>query len=160
MTANLEIIDAIRAGDNHSAQLVTVLVKQVSPQNTLPTDTKLPAKIYDPLYYDHEQDDADPFLCVDRDYSQETAVYRSLPNLYGTIIPRYFGSFTLKLPVDIVIFKNLAKVAAIQGRPQQLTQDVLWGLEDFYAEYLMAYLNEAVQFVKDEFDIETSVSMV
>ncbi|KAK2735608.1 hypothetical protein FQN55_002192 [Onygenales sp. PD_40] len=100
MTANLEIIDAIRAGDNHSAQLVTVLVKQVSPQNTLPTDTKLPAKIYDPLYYDHEQDDADPFLCVDRDYSQETAVYRSLPNLYGTIIPRYFGSFTLKLPVD------------------------------------------------------------
>ncbi|OAX78680.1 hypothetical protein ACJ72_07011 [Emergomyces africanus] len=71
-TANLEIIDAIRASDNQSAKLVVVLVK---------ADMKLLilAKIYDPLYYDHEQDDADPFLCVDRDYSPETAVYNALP---------------------------------------------------------------------------------
>ncbi|OJD21939.1 hypothetical protein ACJ73_06720 [Blastomyces percursus] len=72
-TADLEIIDAIRTGDNHSAQLVTVQVKR---------------------------DDADPFLCVDWDYSHEVATYKALSKLYGTIIPRYFGSFTLKWSVD------------------------------------------------------------
>ncbi|KKZ60625.1 hypothetical protein EMCG_04698 [[Emmonsia] crescens] len=95
-TANLEIIESVRAGDKCSAQLVTVQLKQVAPQNILPTDNKLLAKIYDPLYYDHEQDDVDPFLCMDRDYSHEAAAYIALSKLYGTIIPRYFGSFTLK----------------------------------------------------------------
>ncbi|EER43150.1 conserved hypothetical protein [Histoplasma capsulatum var. duboisii H88] len=99
-TAELKIDGAVRIGDNHSAQLVTVQILHTSPPKMLPTDTNLLAKIYDPLYFDHEQDDVDPFLCVDRDYARETAADLALPQLYGTVIPNYFGSYTLQWPID------------------------------------------------------------
>lgn len=99
-TAELKIDGAVRIGDNHSAQLVTVQILHTSPPKMLPTDTNLLAKIYDPLYFDHGQDDVDPFLCVDRDYARDTAAYLALPQLYGTVIPNYFGSYTLQWPID------------------------------------------------------------
>ncbi len=71
-----------------------------SSTDKLPRDTDLVAKIYDPLYWDHDQDDADPFLCVDRAYSCETAAYTALSKLQGKTIPRYFGSFSIKMCVD------------------------------------------------------------
>ena len=57
-------------------------------------------KIYDPLYFDHEQDDADSLLCVDHDYSHETAVYRALSELQGTTILKFFSSFSLELSLN------------------------------------------------------------
>lgn len=42
---------------------------------------------------------------------------------------------------------------ARQGRPLKLTRAILAGLTDFYAEYPTAYLDEAVEFVKEEFGI-------
>ncbi|EER39539.1 conserved hypothetical protein [Histoplasma capsulatum H143] len=76
---------------------------KVTPSDFLPTDLNLVAKIYDPLNFSHIQDDMDPFLCVDRDYSRETATYTALSksNLPGTVIPRYFGSYTLQWPVTM-----------------------------------------------------------
>ncbi|KLJ13360.1 hypothetical protein EMPG_11698 [Blastomyces silverae] len=99
-TAELKIVGTVRIGDNHSAQLVTVQVLHTTPPNVLPTDTNLLAKIYDPLYFDHEQDDADPFLCVGRDYTRETTAYLALSQLYGAIIPYHFGSYTLEWSID------------------------------------------------------------
>lgn len=58
----------------------------------------LVAKFYDPLYFDHQQDDADPFLCVDCAYSHEAAAYVTLKELQGSVIPKYYGSYTLDLP--------------------------------------------------------------
>ncbi|OJD19473.1 hypothetical protein AJ78_00541 [Emergomyces pasteurianus Ep9510] len=95
-TAELKIVGAVIIGDNHSAQLVTVQILRTSPPYALSTDTNLLAKIYDPLYFDHEQDYVDPFLCVDRDYAVETAAYLALPQN----IPNYFGSYTLQWPID------------------------------------------------------------
>ncbi|KAK9249273.1 hypothetical protein V1506DRAFT_569458 [Lipomyces tetrasporus] len=99
-TVDLKIVDIVRAGDQHSSQLVTVQVVNVDPpESSLPTSNiPLMAKIYDPLYFDHEQDDADPFLCVDRAYCQEAAAYKALSELQGTIIPRYYGSYSFDLP--------------------------------------------------------------
>lgn len=104
VTVNLQITGPIRAGDNHSAQLVTVRV-QSSSSDDLPRDQDLVAKIYDPLYFDHEQDDADPFLCVDRDYSHETAAYQVLSPLQGGIIPKYYGSFTIEIRAGARAFR-------------------------------------------------------
>ncbi|MCJ1260007.1 hypothetical protein MMC24_007847 [Lignoscripta atroalba] len=64
------------------------------------TNLTLLAKFYDPLYYDHDQDDVDPFLCVDRDYSHETAAYTALAKLQGKVIPKYYGSYSLELSVN------------------------------------------------------------
>ncbi|OAX81410.1 hypothetical protein ACJ72_04247 [Emergomyces africanus] len=61
-------------------QLAVVQVQTVTPLDFPPTGFNLLAKIYDPLYFDHVQDDANPFqiLCVDRDYSCEAAAYTVL----------------------------------------------------------------------------------
>ncbi|PGH28296.1 hypothetical protein AJ80_00187 [Polytolypa hystricis UAMH7299] len=128
--ANLEIIETVRAGDSHCAQLVVMQVKQVSPQNALPMGRRLLAKIYDPLYFDHEQDDADPFLCVDRDYSHETASYMALRELYGKIVPYYFGSFTLRWHVDkastrsvrLILIENIPGTSLQQLNPAHFSQ--------------------------------------
>src|SRR5271168_2955192 len=96
--AELEIVRLVRAGDQHGAQLLAVRV--LTSTHDLPSDTDLLAKLYDPLYFDHEQDDADPFLCVDRAYTHESAVYTKIADFQGSTIPKYYGSFSLLLPVD------------------------------------------------------------
>ncbi|KAN0075112.1 hypothetical protein V8E54_007723 [Elaphomyces granulatus] len=100
-TMCLKILGTIRAGDRHSAQLVTVQAVHIDSgmTNAPPSGVQLIAKFYDPLYFDHEQDDADPFLCTDHDYSHETATYKALHQLQGTIIPRFYGSYTFELPI-------------------------------------------------------------
>ncbi|KAG5294647.1 PKc-like superfamily domain-containing protein [Histoplasma ohiense] len=100
-TIRLKVVGHVRIGDQHSAQLVTVHLvdKTLDISDSIPTDKYLVAKLYDPLYFDHEQDDVDPFRYTDLAYSHETAAYRLLYPLEGTVIPRYYGSFTLELPI-------------------------------------------------------------
>jgi serine/threonine protein kinase len=76
------------------------------------------AKIYDPLYFDHEQDEADPFLPIDHDYSHETAAYKALSTLQGGIIPKYYGSFTTKIRATQTAFRivRLILVELIPGK--------------------------------------------
>lgn len=64
---SLRIVDGIRVGDGNTAQ--TVLVKVVSGQYS---GMRMVAKFYDPLYYDDGQDDVDPLLTVDMEYSCES----------------------------------------------------------------------------------------
>ncbi|ODH45038.1 hypothetical protein ACO22_00430 [Paracoccidioides brasiliensis] len=100
-TIRLKVDGPVRTGDQHSAQLVTVHMVDKTPEisDSIPTDKYLVAKLYDPLYFDHEQDDVDPFRYTDLAYSHETAAYRLLYPLEGTVIPKYYGSFTLELPI-------------------------------------------------------------
>ncbi|KAK9239598.1 hypothetical protein V1525DRAFT_397871 [Lipomyces kononenkoae] len=104
-TVYLRIVESVRLGDNHSAQVAKVQVERVIPHESSspPVDTPLIAKFYDPLYFDHEQDDVDPFLCVDRHYSHEVAAYNALSDLQGSTIPRYYGSYSLELPAEATV---------------------------------------------------------
>jgi serine/threonine protein kinase len=131
-TAELKIVGTVRIGDNHSAQLVTVQILRTSPPNVLPTDTNLFAKIYDPLYFNHEQDDADPFLYIDRDYARETAAYLALPQLYGTVIPNYFGSYTLQWPIDGTTTRivRLILIELVSGTSMQQLSPVKFSQRD------------------------------
>lgn len=97
-TALPEILGPVRAGDGHPAQLFRVQV--ISSTSVSLACSSLPAviaKIYDPLYFDHE-DGVDPFRCVDRAYTHEFAIYARLADLQGNSIPRFYGSFSLSLP--------------------------------------------------------------
>ncbi|KAK9362912.1 hypothetical protein V1504DRAFT_438149 [Lipomyces starkeyi] len=111
-TVDLKIVDIVRAGDQRSSQLVTVQVVNVDPPgSSLPlSNITLMAKIYDPLYFDHEQDDADPFLCVDRAYCREVAAYKALSELQGTTIPRYYGSYSFDLPAGDATTRSLRMI--------------------------------------------------
>lgn len=117
-TAELEIVDFVRAGDQHSAQLFTDRVLSSSSiTQKLPSgadsDELLVAKLYDPLYFDHEQDDADPFMCVDLAYRRETAAYTKLQSFQGGVIPRFFGSFSLSVPAHYRGLNDVRQVRLI-----------------------------------------------
>ncbi|GAB1198166.1 hypothetical protein APSETT444_007474 [Aspergillus pseudonomiae] len=88
----LKIHKAIRVGDEKSSQIVVVDV--ISGQ--LPS-TRVVAKLYDPLYYDHSADDVDPFLFVDVEYTQESAAYRYLHAQGQKYIPNYYGSYSMDI---------------------------------------------------------------
>ena len=113
---DLRINRLIRVGDNKRAQVVVVQV-QSSTSSNLPKGIILVAKIYDPLYFT-DQDDADPFVCMDRDYRSETAAYNSLHELQGDIIPKFYGSFTFNLPVKVIRSRavRLTLLELIHGR--------------------------------------------
>jgi serine/threonine protein kinase len=126
--AELEIVRLVRAGDRHSAQLLAVRV--LTSTHDLPSGMDLVAKLCDPLYFDHEQDEADPFLCVDQAYTHESAVYQKLADFQGSIIPEYYGSFSLSLPVDhmnsrevrLILMENVPGVSMQDLNPSNLAQ--------------------------------------
>ncbi|OJZ88193.1 hypothetical protein ASPFODRAFT_31227 [Aspergillus luchuensis CBS 106.47] len=56
------------------------------------------AKFYDPLY--HDCDDGNRFRAAGYDYSHECASYKRLSELQGSVLPRFFGSYTFKTKID------------------------------------------------------------
>lgn len=93
------ITKAIRFQDNKTSQIGLVKVLESSPlTGGPPTNTPLVAKFYDTLYFDQMQDDCNPVLFTDWEYSNETAAYTALSRFQGTLVPKFYGSFTLELP--------------------------------------------------------------
>ena len=108
-SAVLEIQSPVQADDDLRSQVVRVQVKPAGSdegsQNIL---SKLPspdsqaqivAKLYDPLYFNHNQTDGDPFKLINSTYPTEAGAYSKLQQVQGKIIPRYYGSFTCSFPV-------------------------------------------------------------
>ena len=108
-SASLEILESIYAADEKNAQLVLVRVRPGAKEDvsggklpsSLPPESTLVAKFYDPLYYDHDQHDSDPFKNVNSSYLFEVGAYTRLSNMQGTAIPKFYGSFTTSFPVPI-----------------------------------------------------------
>lgn len=121
--AELEIVGHVRAGDEHNGQLL--IVRVLNSTLDLPSNIELLAKLYDPLYFDHKQDDADPFRYVDSAYIQESGVYRRLADVQGSIIPKYYGSFSLSLPVRevrLILMENVPGTSMDNLNPSNFSQ--------------------------------------
>ncbi|KAJ5095561.1 hypothetical protein NUU61_004917 [Penicillium alfredii] len=114
-TIELEITDLLRVGDCCNSQLLTVqelretshsgqpsLSKTIFPRRSSPAlDTKLlVAKVYDPLYYDDAEYYINPFLAMNQNYTHEVRSYHHLSELQGDRIPRYYGSYSLDIPIS------------------------------------------------------------
>ena len=94
--------DTIRVDDKHNAQLAVVEVLAAEPPvGGLVQGTHVVAKLYDPLYVDDEGLTMNPFMISDQAYTCEVATYNVLPDLQGAKIPRYFGSDSLDIPVEL-----------------------------------------------------------
>ena len=93
-TRSLKILDSIRTGIGQGAQIAKVVVAGIAD------GFPICAKFYDPYLWGLGDCDVDPFREVDGMYGREAAAYVKLSALYGTVIPRYYGSFTCDLPVD------------------------------------------------------------
>ncbi|RAL13222.1 uncharacterized protein BO97DRAFT_343147, partial [Aspergillus homomorphus CBS 101889] len=97
-TADLEIIDPIKVGDCHNSQ---VFVAEVQERDAVENKKRtVVVKVYDPLYFDDDEGYLNPFLCMDRHYTHEVHAYTSFSHLQGSLIPEFYGSFSLEIPVS------------------------------------------------------------
>lgn len=95
----LEILKEIRAGDESGAQIVVCRFSG--------SQEEVVAKIYDPLYYgfaDRMWSDRPRDVTYDAhmDYCREVAAYSELDGMLGgKEIPKYYGSWTFQLPLEL-----------------------------------------------------------
>lgn len=102
-TISVQIDGIVRSGDQHRSQLLTVRILAAAgggPCFNLLDGTTVLAKFYDPLYFDHHPFEDDPIPSVNHEYTRECAAYSALTELQEASIPRFYGSFTLELPVN------------------------------------------------------------
>lgn len=101
----LEVKRQVRVRDLVSAQLMQVRIldrRGRKAQSELPdpaNSTAIVAKLYDPLYSDWENGRLDPFQSSDHAFAAETKAYLHLKQVYGSLVPRYFGSYSVEVPV-------------------------------------------------------------
>lgn len=72
------------------------------------------AKFYDPLYNDHILIDA--WASADYSYRNEAQAYQRLKPLQGVVVPRFYGSYTVDMPVPQVALQH----HHAQSRPVRL----------------------------------------
>ena len=96
---DLYIQDTLHVGDGLNAQVVVVEVLMADPSLSVEGQSRgdhVVAKLYDPLYMDDDDLYINPFRASDQDYIHEATIYEALPDLQGSAIPRYYGSYTME----------------------------------------------------------------
>lgn len=95
----LEITDEIRVKEDGGAQIVVCRLSGLQQE--------VVAKIYDPLYYGFANrmwsaQPRDVTYEADMDYAREVAALSELDDqLGGTDVPKYYGSWTFQIPLDL-----------------------------------------------------------
>lgn len=94
---DLHITAAIRTGAGFHSQVVRADFSAASPMMK-----DVIAKFYDPFLAETEDDpELDVFHIADDDVVSEVAAYAKLISLQGTVIPRFFGSYSCTLPTGL-----------------------------------------------------------
>lgn len=149
---SLEILRPLRAGDGHNAQLLTVRPLRFSTTLDilgLKKQTCIVAKIYDPLY---AEDDGyvNPFRFADKHYTHEAGAYAALSKFQGSKIPRFYGPYTLSIPVEqsaerqvrLILIEFIPGVSMNSAKPESFSrstrQHILKTIVDFET-YLYAH---------------------
>jgi hypothetical protein len=101
--ATLKVDGPIAVKDGRGPQLV---VCTITPQDNHSKPFQAAAKIFDPLYYSFQNENASyrpvaTTLAADSDYSIEAAAYTHLQKTgqTGAFAPQYYGSWTFTLPI-------------------------------------------------------------
>lgn len=101
---DLHVVNEIRVMDLKHSQIAKVKVHYHRPadeklRSPLPSDVAITAKFYDPLYQDIEDEQPDIFRNTYNAFYRETCVYHQLKPLWGTVVPRFYGSLRAEVPV-------------------------------------------------------------
>lgn len=101
---DLHVVDEIRVRDLYHSQIAKVKVHDHRSageklRSPLPSDVAITAKLYDPLYQDIEDEHPDIFRNTYNAFHRETCIYQQLKPLWGTVIPRFYGSLRAEVPV-------------------------------------------------------------
>lgn len=114
----------------------------------LPTDQDMIAKFYDPLY--HDRDDANPFRAADYDYSHECASYKRLSELQGSVLPRFFGSYTFRTKIGGHTRQiRLILLERVNGLPMSRLESKIFSTEERQAIMRQIIDGESALYAKD-----------
>jgi serine/threonine protein kinase len=103
-TVGLRIQRPIRVRDPSNSQLVQVeVVNQDGNDAGLSafhhSTGVVAAKFYDPLYYEYDDGRPDPFANSDAAFAHETMAYHHLQPVYGILVPRFLGPYSVNIPI-------------------------------------------------------------
>ncbi|KAK9248789.1 hypothetical protein V1506DRAFT_564232 [Lipomyces tetrasporus] len=118
--ALVKIVEPVRTGDRHNAKLVTIRTEYVPPELA---NASLQTVILSPKFMILSiliMSYVDAFLFTDQEYSREAAAYTKLSFMQGTIIPKFYGTFTFGIPIpDKGISRSVGLILleAIPGKP-------------------------------------------
>ncbi|KAL1855952.1 hypothetical protein Plec18170_003819 [Paecilomyces lecythidis] len=99
--------------------------------------------MYDPLYFDDDEGFVNPFRCVDKHYTYEARVYNVLSDMQGWLIPKFYGSYTLDIPVEglghrevrLILIEYIPSKSMQQLHPKDFSQSarkqIMKGIVDF-----------------------------
>lgn len=133
--------------------MVKVLTED-PPVKGLSQGQQVVAKLYDPMYMNDDGFYINPFLVADKEYTNETAAYQALSDFQGSKIPRYYGSYSLDIPlpgpledkcsVRLTLIEPITGPSMPKGEPcgfsQEARQSIMKSLIEFdtlvYAKYM------------------------
>ncbi|EER37887.1 conserved hypothetical protein [Histoplasma capsulatum H143] len=130
-TIDLKVLDLLQVGDACNAQVFTVQILEVRPDpQYFQSNRKLVAKIYDPLYFSDEEGFLNPFHCVDKHYTHEAHAYNVLSKSHGGRVPRFYGSYSLNIPVDrsemrtvrLILMEYIPGISMQQANPEKFSR--------------------------------------
>ena len=122
-SVNLEIVDHLKVGDYHNAQVFVAKMHEIGATDP---QKNVVVKVYDPLYFDDMEGYLNPFLCVDKHYTHEVHAYTLLADLQGSLIPKFYGSFLLEIPlpgsetrvVRLIVIDYIPGLSMLQAHPE------------------------------------------
>ncbi|CAN6666784.1 hypothetical protein TRVA0_038S00980 [Trichomonascus vanleenenianus] len=131
LTLELHIVRSIEVGEMSGNQVVLVDVQ--SEQDCEPQGKQLVAKFYDPLYMNDNGGSLDRFRIVDNDYTHEVRAYQDLRELQGSLIPKFYGSFSVDIPIPssaetrevrLILLEYIQGLTMKQFCPSRIPQEV------------------------------------
>ncbi|KAK2606690.1 hypothetical protein N8I77_005421 [Diaporthe amygdali] len=130
-TQNLEIVEELRVKSDGGAQLVVCHLDD--------DDQDYIAKIYDPMYYGFSNTTwadlpRDVTFKPDMDYCREVAAYEGMDEwVGGTYIPKFFGSWTFQIPLDLptgrrtrdvrmILIERISGESMLESKPDTIAE--------------------------------------
>ncbi|KAI9035654.1 uncharacterized protein KD926_003165 [Aspergillus affinis] len=140
-STTLKILAPLEVGDYHNAQVFVAERQDADAANN--QKKKVVAKVYNPLYFDDLGGYLNPFRCVDKHYTHEVHTYALLAHLQGTLIPTFYGSFSLEIPVPgpatrvvrLILIEYIPGICMLQAHPEEYPlhsrQEIIKWIIDF-----------------------------
>ncbi|CAN6648607.1 hypothetical protein TRVA0_023S00870 [Trichomonascus vanleenenianus] len=94
---DLKLLAPLAGGPNGHTQVFTVEAQ--SDLERVKRGQMMVAKVYDPVFMDDEGGLFDSFHVADEHYTHEVRAYEELSEFQGGLIPKFYGSFSLDIPV-------------------------------------------------------------
>ncbi|PYH39901.1 uncharacterized protein BO87DRAFT_402839 [Aspergillus neoniger CBS 115656] len=145
---NIQLIEELQIGFHKRSQVFVVRCVNTDHSSGLPPDQDMIAKFYDPLY--HDRDDGNLFRAADYDYSHECASYKRLSELQGSVLPRFFGSYTFKTKIDGHPRQiRLILLERVNGLPMSRLEPKIFSTEERQAIMRQIIDGESALYAKD-----------